>query len=69
MKTSAHTRELAIVVVIKNANFAKNCRVHSQRIEPLITVVTAEATIDTPIVASAYCVRSPLDFIAAGAST
>ena len=68
-KPMDHTYEHPIVIVIRNANLKKNCSVHNQRIEPEITVVIADAVIDTPSVVSEYCVRSPRVSSFLGAST
>ena len=58
-----------IVDVMRNANLLKKASVHSQRIEPLMVVVIAEETMDTPIVLKAYRVLSRLVLISGGDST
>lgn len=58
-----------MVDAMRNANLLKKASVHNQRIEPLMVVVIAEETMDTPIVLKAYRVLSRLVLISGGDST
>jgi hypothetical protein len=53
MQTSDQQTEKNMVVEMRNANLLKNASVHNHRIEPLIVVEIAEATIDIPMVVNA----------------